>query len=98
MAEALIGDEKMVRYLDLTARALAKIDIVAPTPSWLRRVADDFLAMAKHYHDDARHFHDQGDFVNAFASVNYAHGWLDAGVRLGVFDAHGDDALFTLLE
>ncbi len=36
--------------------------------------------------------------MNAFAAVNYAHGWLDAGARLGVFDVGADDRLFTLLE
>lgn len=98
MEQDLITAEKIERYLELTRKALEKITVVAPKPSWLHRVAEDHLAMARHYHDDARHFHAQGDLVNAFASVNYAHGWLDAGVRLGVFDAHGDDALFTLLE
>ena len=54
--------------------------------------------MAKAYFEDARHFFDEGDFVNSFACVNYAHGWLDAGARLGLFDVGGDDELFTLYE
>ena len=29
-------------------------------------------------YDDAIHFAAKGDLVNAFAAVNYAHGWLDA--------------------
>ena len=41
---------------------------------------------------------EKGDLVNAFASVNYAHGWLDAGARLGLFDVGLDDKLFTLAE
>ncbi len=36
---------------------------------------------------------EEGDVVNAFACVNYAHGWLDAGARLGVLDTGGDDQL-----
>tara|TARA_Y100000310_G_C20687231_1_gene819867 strand:+ start:3162 stop:3305 length:144 start_codon:yes stop_codon:yes gene_type:complete len=30
----------------------------------------------------------KGDIINAFAAVNYAHAFLDAGARLKVFDVH----------
>jgi len=30
--------------------------------------------------------------------LNYAHGWLDAGARLGIFDVKGDSRLFTVDE
>lgn len=88
----------MQRYLDTTRRALDKVKVVAPAKSFAARIADNFLDMAQRYFADARHFHAQGDFVNAFATCNYAHGWLDAGARLGVFDVGGDDQLFTLLD
>lgn len=90
-------EEKLDKDLDLTRRALAKVEITAPTRSYSRRIAEDFLGMAKAYFEDALHFRDEGNPVNAFACVNYAHGWLDAGSRLGVFDTGGDDTLFTLL-
>ena len=63
-----------------------------------KKAAEDFLEMAKAYFDDAGHFYDEGDLVNAFACVNYAHGWLDCGARLGLFDVGEDDVLFTLYE
>ena len=88
----------MAKYLETTRRALAKVKVVAPPKSFAARIADNFLDMAKRYHADALHFHEAGDFVNAFATVNYAHGWLDAGARLGVFDVGQDDVLFTLLD
>ena len=91
-----LTDEKIARYLDITKRALDKLQVVPPTPSHLKDVADDFLGMATSYHKDAAHFAAQGDYVNAFACVNYAHGWLDAGARLGLWDVGGDDVLFTL--
>lgn len=72
--------------------------IVAPERSFARKGAEDFLAMARAYFDDAECFFERGDRVNAFACVNYAHGWLDAGARLGFFDVGGDDQLFTLYE
>ena len=40
-------------------------------------------------------FYDKGDIVNAFAALSYAHGWLDAGARIGLWDVH-DSKLFTV--
>jgi hypothetical protein len=82
----------------ITKRALDKVNLIAPARSYARRIADDFLEMAKAYYDDAQHFRDNGDMVRAIACVNYAHAWLDAGARLGVFDVDEDDRLFTLAE
>jgi hypothetical protein len=98
LAQGEISAEKIARYLDTTRRAFEKVKVVAPPKSFAARIADNFLDMAKRYYADAQHFHAQGDFVNAFAQVNYAHGWLDAGARLGVFDVGQDDMLFTLLD
>ena len=72
--------------------------ISPPEPSFHNKQAEDFYKMAKAYYDDAQHFFSEGDYVNSFACVNYAHGWLDAGARLGLFDVGGDDQLFTLSE
>lgn len=52
--------------------------------------------MAKRYFEDAKHFREKGDIVTAFAALNYAHGWLDAGARLGLFDVGHDSELFTV--
>ena len=91
--------EDLVRKdLDVTRRALEKLKVIAPEKSYARLIAEDFLGMARSYHADAEHFAAKGDLVNAFAAVNYAHGWLDAGARLGVFDVGGDGTLFTLLK
>lgn len=94
----VISEEKIEKYLDTTRRALEKLSIAAPERSFNRTLADDFLTMAMSYYQDALHFRDIGDIVNAFASVNYAHGWLDCGARIGLFDVGGDDRLFTLYE
>jgi len=93
-----ITEEKLAKYLDTTRRALDKLRVAAPERSFGRRMAEDFLNMARSYYNDALHFRDEGDYVNAFASVNYAHGWLDCGARIGLFDVGGDDRLFTLYE
>lgn len=98
MRQSVITEEKVLKYLDTTRRALDKLIVAAPERSFNRRLAEDFLNMARSYYDDAVHFREQGDLVNAFASVNYAHGWLDCGARIGLFDVGGDDRLFTLYE
>ncbi|MBA3046152.1 MAG: DUF357 domain-containing protein [Candidatus Thermoplasmatota archaeon] len=98
MQRAEITREHLTGYLEKTASALEKISITAPEPSHHRKQAEDFLSMAQAYFQDANHFLEQGDYVNSFACVNYAHGWLDAGARLGLFDVGKDNALFTLTE
>ena len=94
----ILSSEKIKYYLSITEKALAKAKIIAPERSFLCTIANDFFTMARSYHEDARHFFEKGDYINAFGCVNYAHGWLDAGARLGLFDVGGDDNLFTLSE
>ena len=88
-----ITQEKLVKYFDLTSRALEE---VKKNIFKGREVdAKEIIDMVSNYVSDAHHFEDKGDWVNAFAALNYAHGWLDSGVRLKVFDVH-DDKLFTV--
>jgi hypothetical protein len=86
----------LARYLRLTQEALALVRPGPPERSFLRGGADDFLAMARAYLADAEHFSATGDRERALAAVSYAHGWLDAGVRLGILDGRGDASRFTL--
>jgi len=94
----IVTEEKIDRYIEITQKALDKIKIATPERSFGKRLADDFLNMAISYHNDAKHFRQDGDLVTAFAAVNYAHGWLDCGARIGLFDVGEDDVLFTLFE
>ena len=91
-----ITEEKLSKYFDVTKKALEKLKICMPAKTHLNTVAEDFLDMAKRYYEDAKHFHENKDQVNAFAALNYAHGWLDAGARLGLFDVEHDNKLFTV--
>lgn len=85
-----ITDEKITRYLDITKRALAKAKEAFATEQ-----AAEIFDMANRYYEDAKHFLEKGDKVNAFACVNYAHGWLDCGARLKHFNVK-DSVLFTV--
>jgi len=92
----MITKDKMDKYLDVTKRALEKVKIQGQLDfDWADKAAD-FLDMATRYYKDAGHFYSKGDLVNAFAAVNYAHGWLDAGARIGFFDVGFDSELFTV--
>ncbi len=84
------------RYLRLTREALDRVRVTPPRRSFLVGASDDFLSMARAYLSDAEHFAAQGDTDRALAAASYAHGWLDAGVRLGLLDGGDDDQRFTL--
>jgi hypothetical protein len=88
-----ITKEKLEKYFKLTNTALDKVKnhIIKGK----EKEAREIIEMVSNYLFDAKHFKEAGDFVNAFAALNYAHGWLDAGVRLDIFDVH-DDTLFTV--
>ncbi len=89
-----ITKEKLNKYFEITGEAIKKVKIKEPKNVDLKAVGEDFLDMAKRYYEDAKHFEKKGDTVNAFAALNYAHGFLDAGARLGVFDVK-DSRLFA---
>ncbi|MBS3082284.1 DUF357 domain-containing protein [Candidatus Pacearchaeota archaeon] len=91
-----ITNEKLDRYFTITNKALKKVKIVKTGEIDFEKAAKDFLDMAQRYYDDAKHFRDKKDYVNAFACINYAHGWLDAGARIGLFDVDHDSELFTV--
>lgn len=85
MREDKILDEKLNHYFSVANRALNEVKIIVPKNSHLELVAWDYLDMAKRYYSDADYYRQKGDYVTAFASLNYLHGFLDAGARLGVF-------------
>ena len=91
-----VTNEKLDRYFDLTSRALSKIKINQQVEIDVNSAAEDFLDMARRYFEDAKHFRDKDDYVNALAALSYAHAWLDAGARLGIFDVDHDSELFTV--
>jgi hypothetical protein len=68
-------------------KALENIKKSKQKPIGWDKCQGQFLDMAKRYFEDALYYKDRGDIVTAFAAVTYAHGWIDAGVALGLFDA-----------
>jgi|TARA_B100001996_G_scaffold303692_1_gene244523 hypothetical protein len=91
----IVTKEKVEQYLSLTAEARIKATPITNNDEDKRRLKS-MLRMCDDYQDDAKHFMDKGDLVRAFGAINYAHAWIDAAVRIGLMDGHGDDRLFTL--
>ncbi|WP_224332136.1 DUF357 domain-containing protein [Haloprofundus halobius] len=88
-------EEKTTRYERMLADALDEAEAVPPEGTPLSAMADDCREMAESYLDDGRHFREADDWVNALASFSYGYGWLDAGVRMGLFSIPEETELFT---
>lgn len=88
-----ITKEKLEKYSKLTSEALekGKKKIIKNRENEAKEIID----MVSNYLSDAEYFRNKKDLVNAFAALNYAHGWLDSGVRLGIFNVK-DDRFFTV--
>ena len=91
--EHKITKQKLEKYYKLTSKALDEVKkhIVKSK----KKEADEIIKMASAYLSDSRFFEKKFDYVNAFGAIYYAHGWIDCGVRLGIFDVK-DDKLFTV--
>ena len=89
-----ITEVKLKKYFNITEKAFS-IAKEAQENLNIEGARDDFLDMVKRYIDDAKHFKEKGEVVNSFAAVTYAHGWLDAGARIGLWDVNDSD-LFTV--
>ena len=90
-----ITPEKLKKYFKVTKDASTIAKESGNRLPQMKVQREDFLDMIERYIKDAEHFEKKGEIVNAFAALNYAHGWLDAGARLGLFDVH-DSKLFTV--
>ena len=95
-ADNVVTEEKLNHYIDLTKRARAKGTPIHEEGTQQAEQLAIMMRMADDYSSDAQHFMDIGDYVRAFGAINYAHAWIDAGVKLRLLDGHGDDVLFTL--
>lgn len=79
----IVTEEKLRKYFSITfkALALAKKNINKEQ----KQEAEIILDMSERYYKDALWFKEKKDFVDAFACLNYSHGWLDTGSKLGIF-------------
>ena len=74
--------EKTDEYERLLAEAIEETDLAGAGAG-----GADCLEMATAYLEDGKYFQREDDLPNALASFAYGHGWLDAGIRIGVLVA-----------
>ena len=84
--------DRLEKYLSLTKEAFSKVKITSKD----KKGAEDLLDLAKRYYADAQYFEKKGGLIRAYGAVCYAHCFLDAGARLGLFDVGGDSRLFMV--
>jgi hypothetical protein len=91
--EDKITKDKLKKYRELTEKAfsIAKKSVAKGK----KEDAEKIIEMVECYLSDSKHFEKNGDFVNAFGAIYYAHGWIDCGARLKIFEV-SDDKLFTI--
>ncbi len=79
------------RKLSNEALAMAKESISKEKD----KEAKEIIEMVECYLSDSKHFQEKGSLVDAYGTLNYAHGWLDCGARLKIFNVK-DSRLFTV--
>ena len=89
----LVKTERIKKYFKVTEEALEKAKQAHENLD-LTNARAKYLDMIERYLSDAKHFNEKKKLVDAFAAVNYAHGWLDAGAVIGLWDVD-DSRLFT---
>jgi hypothetical protein len=77
-------EQKLKKYLGKASPSFEEITVLMECG---QKVKETALA----YFSDAKHFYEKGEYVNAFAALEYAEGWLDCGVALEVLSAKGKD-------
>lgn len=88
-----IDKSKIDKYRKITSMALkiAKKNIAKGKD----KKAGEIIKMVSCYLSDSEYFESKGNYVDALSCLNYAHGWLDAGARLRIFNVK-DSRLFTI--
>lgn len=91
--EDKVTKQKIDKYRQLTSKALKLAKKAVAKGK--EKEAKEIIEMVSCYLQDSEYFEKQGHLVNAFACLNYAHGWLDSGARLKIFLVK-DRKLFTI--
>jgi len=88
-----ITKKELEHYRNITEKALA---IAKKSISKNKqKEAKEIIEMVECYLSDSKHFEKKGDLINSFGAIYYAHGWLDCGARLKIFEVT-DNNLFTI--
>lgn len=88
-------EEKTLRYRRMLNEACLSIEDAPDVSSPLSQVCRSFQDTIHDWKMKGESYHARQDLESALASYSYAYGWLDCGVRAGIFRVAGDRHLFT---
>ncbi|MDD1675379.1 MAG: DUF357 domain-containing protein [Methanomicrobiales archaeon] len=88
--------EKAERYQRLLREGISALEPAPDKESILRRGSDDILLQARTALNEGDLHLAGGEYLEALGWYGYGHGWLDAGVRIGLFRITGRRDLFTV--
>jgi len=88
--------EKSLRYRQMLNDALETLAYAPAEGSLLSDCADAVYSTARSQAEKGSRCLSEMDCVNALVCFSYGHGWLDAGVRVGLFRVTGRRDLFTI--
>lgn len=78
--------DKVSKYMEKASPMFDTLRTATPSEIDAKAMGGQFLEMALAYYQDAKHFLEEGNQVNALAALEYAEGWLDAGKRIGILE------------
>ncbi|MDO9539992.1 MAG: DUF357 domain-containing protein [Methanocalculus sp.] len=87
--------EKTFRYQRMLSAASAAVNDAPDASSPLCQSCTTFREIIFRWQMNGDDYLVEGLYASALASFSYGYGWLDSGVRSGIFQIRGDRHLFT---
>ena len=75
-----LNKKRLEKYIEITKKTLESAKKIKRTSDKAAQILDT----AKRYYEDALFFLKKEKLVDSFACINYAQGWLDAGIKTGI--------------
>ncbi|MCZ0860528.1 DUF357 domain-containing protein [Methanocorpusculum sp. MG] len=88
--------EKTNRYQRMLSSALEGVVVLPDSETRMCSAAQHINTIAVSAFTEGTGLLSSGNFVAALVSFSYGYGWLDCGVRAGLFGIVGDRGLFTI--
>lgn len=88
--------EKVERYVNMLSSALKNVSCAPEAGTGIKRASDRILCACNVLKEFGDRFQSLGRLENALGSYSYAHAWLDAGIRAGLFCIEGKHDLFAV--
>lgn len=88
--------EKRTRYHHMLEQGIRSLEIAPDRQSTLYQGAEVLLTAARSALSHGERFSARACPLQALWCYSFGHGWLDAGVRTGLFRIIGDRTLFTI--